>query len=168
MARTQRQNEPPITQQQIKRLHTLKNALGMDDATYRAALDNAAGVTTSKDLTISQAAGLIDDWQSKAQKAGVWERRTPRPKKFDDLDSRRGVVAMATPPQMRMIEGIWSDVSRATDPEARKTALRHFINRVAKVSDLRFLDRDGATAVINALVAMQKSGQKQEPRKKAV
>jgi hypothetical protein len=157
---------PPVTAAQIKKLHALKNALKLNDETYRAALDNCAGVASSKDLTIDQATGLIDDWQAKATATGVWEIRKPKPKKFDDLDNRRGM--MATPPQLRMIEGIWQEVSRAKEPEGRKTVLRHFIARIAKVSDLRFLDRDGASAVINALVAMQKSGQKQEARKKAV
>ncbi len=152
-----KQAGPPISAAQIKKLHTLKTALKFDNETYRAALDNAAGVTSSKDLTIQQAAALIDDWQTKATAAGVWKTRQPKAKKFDDLENRRGVVAMATVPQMRMIEAIWGEVSRATEPEARATGLRHFIKRIAKVDSLRFLDREGASAVINALTAMQKS-----------
>lgn len=152
---------PPISPAQIKKIHTLKTALRMDDNSYRVALFNACGFETSKAMSMKDAAELIDDWQTKATAAGVWKPRQPKAKKFDDLDNRRGAVAMATPPQMRMIETVWQEVSRATEPEARATGLRHFIKRIAKVDSLRFLDRDGASAVINALTKMQKQSKSQ-------
>jgi len=140
-----------ITPGQIKKIHTLTTALGIDDATYRAALGASFGVSTSKALNYEQAQDFINDLEAKAMAAGRWKKR-PRRKKFQELRHRAG---MATDAQLRMIEAIWFEVSRATDDEGRRKALRKFLFRIAKVSDLRFLDSDGAGKVINALKSMK-------------
>jgi hypothetical protein len=54
---------------------------------------------------------------------------------------------------------MWADNSRVPDAEGRKKALRAFILRVAGVSDLRFLDDEGAGKVLNALGAMDRKRQ---------
>jgi phage recombination protein Bet len=48
-----------ITAAQIRRIHTVKSSIGIDDEKYRERLDKLYGVTTSKDLTREQAADLI-------------------------------------------------------------------------------------------------------------
>jgi len=141
----------PISKQQIRAIHTLKNAAGMDDDTYRAMLREFDGVESSTALTLRQADALIDDLK---RKAGQEPRQQRKATRHNDLEGRPG---MATPPQLRKIEAIWSEVSRAEDPESRAKALRSIVGRIAKVSDLRFLDREGASKVINALEAMKKS-----------
>jgi len=138
----------PINKQQIKAIHSLKNAIGMDDATYRAMLREFGGVETSTALTSRQADALIEDMKLKIGQKPWFRRKADR---HVDLEGRPG---MATAPQLRKIEASWDDVSRVADPEQRTKALRSFVFRVAKVSDLRFLDRAGAGKVINALEAM--------------
>jgi hypothetical protein len=152
----------PTTAAQIKKVHTLKSVLAMSDDDYRAMIKNGFGVESSKHLDLRQAAQLIGILEDKAVAAGVWEKRgwnrTTRISKghaaakvSTTLGERGG---MATPPQLRKIEAMWSEVSRAT-PEYRARALRQFVSRIAHVSDLRFLDSAGAGAVINALKKMK-------------
>lgn len=156
---------PAITAGQIKKIHALLHAMRVDDATYRAILFSSFRVDSSKELNYFQAESLIQDLEAKAISAGVWEKRTAS-KKFEEWGRRRG--GMASPPQLRKIEAMWEDVSRAETLEDRKKALRSFLTRVAKVSDLRFLDSEGAGKVINALTAMQNKQGKSATRKKAV
>lgn len=137
-----------IAPTQIKKLHALKTVLAMDDGAYRTALA-ACGVSSSKSLSYSGAAELIEDFEGKAIRAGVW-KRTGAP-----VNERRR-EGFATSAQLELIEALWSEVSTASD---KKTALRRFVTRQAKVSDLRFL-RDGDTSkVICALRAMQRQKQ---------
>jgi len=160
----------PITPAQTKLIHTIKGALKLDDALYRDILHERFRVTSSKELSQIQAASLIDELEIKAKAAGVWESRHRNPGKgakkgkaaYADLDNRDN---MATAAQLRRITRQWAEVSRAEDAESRKKALRAFVLRVAKVSDVRFLNRDGAGAMIRALTAMQ---ERQEKHREAV
>lgn len=145
----------PITPLQIKAIHAIKGALGMDDECYRAMLQDVAGATSSKNLSWQQAESVIDDLK---RKAGQESWKKGRTDKYRNLDGRAG---MATSAQLRKIEATWDEVSRATDPEQRAKALRAFIFRVAKVSDIRFLDRPGAGKIINALEAMSRKAKAQ-------
>lgn len=141
-------NRQPVSKQQIKAIHALKNAAGIDDDTYRAMLRDFGGVESSTALTLRQAEALIDELK---RKVGQEPWRKLKGKRHGDMDGRPG---MATAKQLRLIEATWDEVSRATNQEQRAKALRAFVGRVAKVSDLRFLDRQGAGKVINALEAM--------------
>jgi len=51
--------EKPVTAMQIKRIHTIKAKLQLDDETYRGRLTKLYGVTSSKELSQVQAADLI-------------------------------------------------------------------------------------------------------------
>lgn len=142
-----------IARAQIKMIHCLKNALQLDDPTYRQALENRFHVSTSKDLTSFQAEELIRELKEIAVSAGRWTEQPPGKKKYEEWEGRCG---MASAPQLRKIEIMWREVSRIDDQEGRKKALRSILERIAKVSDLRFLDAGGAGKVINALNAMRK------------
>ena len=152
-----------INAAQIKKIHALKGALAMDDDTYRAVLAGQFNATSSKNLTGEQAHDLLSDLEHKAVAAGKWEKRDRYPAsssknkemrtRYNDLETRRG--NMASPAQLRKIEAQWAEVTRAQTPEESKRALRHFLERVVKVSDLRFLDAAGAGKVINGLTEMQ-------------
>lgn len=142
-----------ITASQIKKIHTVKGALCLDDDTYRAILTERFGVASSKELTRLQASDLIDELERQAIACSKWVKRTPSPKKFVELEGRYG---MASPAQLRKIEAMWNDVSRMEEPDAKRKALRHFVERITRVSDLRFLNMDGACRVICALEAMKK------------
>lgn len=143
-----------IAKRQITIIHTAVHALGLDDDTYRGMLFNSFKVRSSKELNYFQAERLIDDLVKKAEGLGVWKKRTSS-KKFEDMQGRPG---FATDKQLRMIEGIWAEVSRATDEKERRTALRHFIERITGTSALEFLQSEEASVVINALKEMQKRG----------
>lgn len=136
---------------QIKLIHVLKGALRLDDATYREMLAARFRKTTSKDLTHSEAADLIAEMEAHAVSQGVW-RRKERRKKYDRYGDRPG---FASPKQLRMIEGMWKDVSRATTAEGRTIALRHFLLRIVGVEDLRFLEPEHVRKVVNALKTMK-------------
>lgn len=142
----------PITAVQVKKIHALKNAMDIDDDLYRFILGDMFQVASSKELDKHQAGRLIEEMEAKAVELGRWERRPDKRERFRNLARRAG---MASPEQLRKIEAMWSEVSRVPQPEERTKALRHFIERVAKVSDLRFLDIEGAGKVLNALKAMQ-------------
>lgn len=146
---------PAITGAQIKMVHALKSALDITDKSHwHEVLYTRFGVISSKELNMEQAGKLIDEMRAKAIEYGVWEQREDKRQRFDNLADR---PAMGTPEQLRKIEAQWQDVSRVA-PEERGKALRHFITRIAKVSDLRFLDQEGAGKVLNALKAMQNRG----------
>lgn len=154
----------PITAAQIKRIHTIVHILAIGDDNYRDCLDSRFGVASCKDLTVHQAHSFLDELEKLAlevqgnrYKAEREEARkkaeAAKPKRYDDLDNRPG---MASGAQLRMIEGIWQDVSVVPDQAARGRALRLFIKRISGVADLRFLDSQGAGKVINAMNAMLK------------
>ncbi len=141
-----------ITPAQIKLIHVLKNALGMDEQAYRSVLA-LYGVTTSKALSFSGAAELIEDLEKKALAIGKW-RRQLRP-------TRATRIGFASVAQVALIERLWDEVSTAPE-EGRKAALRRFVARQAKVSDLRFLRDGDASKVICALQAMKRQRAERE------
>lgn len=138
-----------INGNQIKLIHALKNALRLDDDTYRDMLHSRHRVTTSKKLTDTEATALIREMETAAVSTGVWKRGT---EKFGNLQHRPG---FATPKQLRMIEGMWRDVSHATTPADRETGLRHFLMRIVGVESLRFLEPGHVRKVVNALKTMK-------------
>lgn len=156
MARTAKKAAKPIAASQIRRIHTIIHALRIDDDTYRAALAERFGVTTCKDLSFDQAQAFIREFEERARKAATESHPEAAPtekQRFSDLDNRPD---MASGAQLRKIEAMWQEVSIITNQAARNRALRRFVHRVAGVADLRFLDREGASKVINALNAMKK------------
>ena len=52
------------TTSQIRKIHTLKNALGLDDDLYREML-KSFDVQTSKNLTYTEAIILLKSWKKK-------------------------------------------------------------------------------------------------------
>ena len=88
---------------QIKKIHTLKNLLGLDDDLYREML-MSFGVCSSKDLTFTEAKVLLDILETRAVERNIWKKL---PKKYDDLSQRDD---MATPPQLRMIKALWTEI----------------------------------------------------------
>jgi len=143
----------PILPVQIKKIHVLKNALSLDESTYRSILLESCGAESSKELDSIEAQKLIDAWEEKAIALGTW-KRPPRKKKYEANKRRQG---MATDAQIQLIKDMWSDISRAEGEESQRVALRHFLTRTAKVSDLRFLDSRGANKMILALKRMSKN-----------
>lgn len=133
--------KPSITAGQIKKIHVLKARLGLDDDVYRERLRALFGVESSTNLSLDQAAtfiqGLIGHGADSEKRSG-----------------QRARNGYASPAQIAFIESLWAQISRAR-PDRQKKALRSFVARQAKVSDLRFLRDKDASKIICALKAMQ-------------
>jgi len=163
MAQAQRKTAKQITAAQIRRIHTIVHALNISDDNYRAALESRFSATSCKDLTVHQACTFIDELEKLALKVqrdkhqtsekGAEQPQPPIAERYSNLDNRPGMASAA---QLRKIDAMWQDISIVPDLDARSRALRHFIHRVAGVADLRFLDKQAAGKVINALNAMAK------------
>lgn len=143
-----------VTKEQIKIIHTLKNAIGICEEDYRFILSKW-GVKSCKNLSFETAKEFIDKLEQGAIKIGVWD--TSRKKKcFDKLGHRPG---MASPAQLRMIQALWKDVSRATDNVSREKALNTFFERKFVISRVEWLTSEIAGKVIKTLMTMKKQKQ---------
>ncbi|MEI8133008.1 MAG: phage protein GemA/Gp16 family protein [Leptolinea sp.] len=170
----------PISGGQIKKLHALANAMGWDKEQYRDNLQAQTRQETSLKLTFNQAGSLIEDWERKAVAGGVWKQIGSKPVqgsrlqttnqepvqprtglKFTDMDGRPG---FASGSQCRLIDALWSQVTRAEDEEAKEKALNSFCHRISGVAGLRMVKMFQVEKIIKALEAMgaviKKSGQK--------
>ncbi|MBO6180642.1 regulatory protein GemA [bacterium] len=138
------------TNSQIKKIHTLKKVLGLDDDLYRELLDEY-GVNSSKDLTYKDAIAFTENLESKALALGLWEIK---PKKYSELNRNN---EMATDSQLRMIEGLWRELSYFDNDKFAKKSLRKFLNRTHKIDDVMFLTKEKASKVIHSIIAMKKN-----------
>ncbi len=136
-----------ITPAQIKRIHTVKNALGLTDMQYRLALEQYH-VFSSKQLTEVQAGQFVSELENVAVSKGKWVRPW---RKYQHLGGRKD---MATPKQLRMIEAMWADVSRAGTASDRAAALKKFLLRFdisGGMEDIRWHDVRKIVAALKAM-----------------
>lgn len=128
---------------QIKRIHTFKTQLGIDDELYREMLASF-GVCSSKNLTETEAEILIEILNDKSKKV-----KPNKPKKYDDLSQRD--TKMSTPLQLRKIEAIWWDICDSAESVKQIRSLRKFIKRQCKIDDIKFLSKREASKLIAVL-----------------
>lgn len=128
---------------QIKRIHTFKTQLGIDDELYREMLASF-GVCSSKNLTETEAEILIEILNDKSKKV-----KPRKPKKYDDLSQRD--TKMSTPLQLRKIEAIWWDICDSAESVKQIRSLRKFIKRQCKIDDIKFLSKREASKLIAVL-----------------
>ena len=128
---------------QIKRIHTFKTQLGIDDELYREMLASF-GVCSSKNLTETEAEILIEILNDKSKKI-----KPNKPKKYDDLSQRD--TKMSTPLQLRKIEAIWWDICDSAESVKQIRSLRKFIKRQCKIADIKFLSKREASKLIAVL-----------------
>lgn len=138
---------------QIKLIHVLKNQLRMTRDDYEAML-YGFGVESSTQLSDADANTFQNKLIEMGISAGVWKQRGRNSNKKQKYEDLAGRPDMATPKQLRMIESVWADVSRAENDEARAIALRHFLARF-NCSDIRFASKSVASMIINALLKMK-------------
>lgn len=138
---------------QIRKIHTLKNILGMDDDLYREML-MSFDVQSSKNLTFTEAGIFIEILEEKAIALNKWVKRT---KKYENLNRDE---EMATNAQLRMIEGLWRDICYYDTDKYAKKSLRKFLKSKFKVDDIMFLTRVKACKVIQAITAIKKNLEK--------
>ena len=121
----------PITGPQIKKIHTLLHRFKISDQAYRELLKMHFSVDSCKKLSAKQAAFLIELLEA-------WQTGQNR----------------ATPKQLRKIEALWNEVSRAPEGPERKKALRSFTKRQTGCDDVVMVPRDQINAIICSLVTM--------------
>ncbi|MGD0231793.1 MAG: regulatory protein GemA [Syntrophorhabdales bacterium] len=140
-----------IAPYQVKLIRVLKSLLRRDDKTYRGALEELYGVTTSKALTYAQAAQFIGHLRAASEEFGL---RTPESyvDKYKNLGHR---IDMATPAQLRMVEGIWNELYPEADERRRQVALSTYLFRFFRISHPQFMDSQAASKVLHALKEMQ-------------
>lgn len=133
-----------------KLIHTLARTLGFEREVYEDILFTRFQKKSSTDLTSQEAAALIQEWLTKAEKAGSWKKVEKKTKslKFEELGERSG---FATPKQLRMLEVLWMTHSR----EKTEQALCHFLERIVKVSHLRFLKKKDVQKIKIAIENMR-------------
>ncbi len=142
-----------IGKRQKALLHVAKAKLGLTEEVYRDILQIHGGVQSSVDL----------DWtgyRRVKRHLGTLGFSTKGPHPGADVPHRSG---FASGRQIRMIEGLWADLSFAP-VDRRKAALREFMWKRFGVSDLRFLSSEGAGKVLTALLAMVKDKGRKETR----
>lgn len=151
MNNTGRRAAKEIDKWQIKKLHTLYSALGLTEEEYRLTLFANFNTDSTKNLTYAEAALLIEHLEEMALEKGVWVKY-PGKSAFEHLGVRPG---MATPSQLRNIEALWKDANRIKRNADRAAALRSWLFKFFKISDLRFLPADQVSKVLKALRAMK-------------
>lgn len=137
-----------ITKFQIRKIHTLKNLLGIDDNTYRDML-RSFDVSSSKNLTYTEAKILLEILEDNAEKANLWVKRGM---KYDD-PARASF--MATGAQRRMIEGLWREISYKDTDSFAKQSLRNFLKKKFNVEDTAFLSKAKAIKAIQAITKIK-------------
>ena len=105
-----------VTNFQIKKIHTLKNLIGMDDDLYREIL-KSFDVQTSKNLTFTEASIVIENLEERAIALNKWVKQ---PKKYAGLNRTNN---MASDAQLRMIEGLWRDICYFNNDKFAKKSL---------------------------------------------
>jgi hypothetical protein len=143
-----------IDKNQIRLIHTLKNALGLTEEEYRSRIIEKHGFSgTSKDLSYEEAEQLIKAWEKEATEKGVWKPYT-KALKYEDLRDRG--ITWATPAQCRLVEGMFREISYYKhNDKAFKHAFRNFLFRIAHVGEIRFLEKKDVQKVVNALKKMK-------------
>lgn len=129
--------------EQFRQIHGLVRLLGLDDAAYRDMLADRYGVRSSKDLLPQQRFALV---------RSLREQVHGNVQKFSELSGR--ARHKASPAQLRAIEAMWAQVSRAETSEARSKALNAFCKRLTGVEVIRWICKDDAKILIKAIHAM--------------
>lgn len=147
------------TASQIRKIHILKNILGLDEDLYQDML-MSFGVGTSKNLTYTEAIIFIDILEDKAVENSLW---TKQPKKYEELKRNS---RMASDSQLRMIEGLWREICYFDNNKFAKTSLRKFLKSKHGVDDVMFLTKSKASKVIQSIMAIKKNLNKSNKNKK--
>lgn len=134
---------------QIRKIHTLKNILGLEDDLYVEML-MSFDVQSSKNLTYTEAVVFLEILEDKAVALNRWKKQ---PKKYQDLE--RG-IKMATQSQLRMIEGMWREICYYDNDDFAKKSLRKFLKSKFKTDDIIFLTKHKAIKVIQAISGIKK------------
>lgn len=135
-----------LTKKQKTILHVAKSKLGLDDATYRDALQAYAGVRSSNDLDYDGFLQVMKHFDRCGFKSGYsrggFKTRTKR------------APGMATDAQVRKIKATWLSLDNYYEPGTEWKALRGFLKKRFRVEHENFLTFVRASDVIEALKAI--------------
>lgn len=155
-----------IAPSQIKAIHATIHKLGLDDDAYRSILMTRYGVDSCKRLTWRQAEELLGSLNNNSPQPPLTSRGgagNPPPldkgglrgvkgvKKYQDMDGRPGFASGA---QLRLVDAMWHQVTKAEGEEAQEKALDSFCRRVAQVAGLRMVKAWQVEKIVKALEAM--------------
>ena len=129
--------------EQYRQIHGLVRLLGMNDEAYRDMLRDRYQVESSKQLSTQQRSSLIKILR---------EQVHGKVQKFNELSGR--ARHKASPAQLRAIEAMWAQVSRAETSEDRRKALNAFCKRLTGVEVVTWICKDDAKVLIKAIHAM--------------
>ena len=129
--------------EQYRQIHGLVRLLGMNDEAYRDMLRDRYQVESSKQLSTQQRSSLIKSLR---------EQVHGKVQKFNELSGR--ARHKASPAQLRAIEAMWAQVSRAETSEDRRKALNAFCKRLTGVEVVSWICKDDAKVLIKAIHAM--------------
>ncbi len=129
--------------EQYRQIHGLVRLLGMNDEAYRDMLRDRYQVESSKQLSTQQRSSLIKSLR---------EQVHGKVQKFNELSGR--AKHKASPAQLRAIEAMWAQVSRAETSENRRKALNAFCKRLTGVEVVTWICKDDAKVLIKAIHAM--------------
>lgn len=132
------------TSLQIRKIHTLKNFIALDDDIYLRML-MSFGVQSSKNLTNAEAEIFIEILEIKAEKFKNWIKKS---QKYTNLCRDEN---MATKAQLRYIEHLWKEIAYFDDEHFAKQSLRKFLKSKFKVDDIMFLTKAKAIKVIQGI-----------------
>lgn len=141
------------TPTQIKIIHMLKGASGLDDQNYRALL-SSFGVSSSTALSVDDARELIKKMEYLAIGAG-WKSR--KPMRWDHLDGRPG---MATPLQLRHLEGLWVSVSRQPTLREKQESFNRFLENRFGIARIEWIPAEMVAKIKRSLIIMRKQNEK--------
>ena len=137
-----------ITRKQLALIHVAKSKLGMDDQEYRHTLLHFAGVESAKDLDREGFEAVMGyfEWQGFAPATPPAMKNAP--------GHRDG---MATPAQLDFIRDLWRRYKGEWDE-----GLGGWLEKSFGISDIRFLNAEGAQKAITALRSMtaRKAGER--------
>jgi hypothetical protein len=154
-----RSAELAITTEQIKLIHVLKKRLAWDDETYRHYLHHNFDVSSSKSLSYSGAgqcimrmSAILNDTLKpvEVKESGKWGWGK---EKFETL-AGRDPEKFATPKQLRMLDAMWSDVSRAGNASARDAAFEVFLKRRFKIISIAAISQADVGRIRRVLQVM--------------
>ena len=129
--------------EQYRQIHGLVRLLGMTDEAYRDMLRDRYQVESSKQLSTQQRSSLIKSLR---------EQVHGKAQKFNELSGR--AKHKASPAQLRAIEAMWAQVSRAETSEDRRKALNAFCKRLTGVEVVTWICKEDAKVLIKAIHAM--------------
>jgi len=141
-----------ISKEQIKKIHTLKNIIGLSDEEYGSALESY-GVCTSKELTYKQGDDLIYRLEKLLPKEPKKSKKTKNTK-YNNLGVRTNYKGehYATPKQLRLIEALW--FNGANVRTKTQEALLSFVKKITGKNALEWLLLSDVKKVVKAITSL--------------